>query len=389
MRILFILHSTDMTSGSSKSFMHMLLHMIERGIQPLVITPDKRGWYAYCQEKNIPSIALRFAYRPSVYPDCHTWSEKILFVPRLIGRGMMNMLATVQLLYLVLKNKPNIIHSNVSITNIGYYVARLLRIPHIWHIREYGGFNIQQYYYYPSRQQQLKRYKKTLSYTICITKDIQRFNDLAGWKNSKVIYNGVLPSNELYYNHDKKPYLLYVGRLEQNKGIWQLLLAYKAYYNQCQHPLPLHIAGEGSRDYTAELLKLINNLGINNQIVMLGTQQNVAALYKEAKAVIVPSIHEGFGRVAAEAMFYGCLVAGYNTSGTKEQLDNGMEITKQEIALRYTTQEQLVQHLIDITKTPIEYYEPMIFRAQSVVSYLYSTEQNAEQIFNLYNQILN
>lgn len=77
------------------------------------------------------------------------------------------------------------------------------------------------------------------------------------------------------------------------------------------------------------------------------------------------------------------------TAGTKEQFDNGKELTGEEIALRYTTQEQLVQHLIDVTNNPIDYYEPMILRGQSVVKQLYSSEESAKQIYNFYQTILN
>ena len=92
-------------------------------------------------------------------------------------------------------------------------------------------------------------------------------------------------------------------------------------------------------------------------------------------------------------MFSGCLVVGHDVAGTKEQFDNGVELTGEEIALRYTQQEQLVQHLLDITdaveKTVFkEHYEPMILRAQRVVKQLYTNERNAEQIFQEYQEIL-
>ena len=118
-------------------------------------------------------------------------------------------------------------------------------------------------------------------------------------------------------------------------------------------------------------------------------RKDILSLYKEAKALIVPSLSEGFGFITAEAMFCGCLVIGNDTAGTKEQFDNGLEMTGEEIALRYTKQEELVQHLIDVTNEPIKHYEPMILRAQQVVTQLYSTETHAERVYEFYNYILN
>ena len=62
---------------------------------------------------------------------------------------------------------------------------------------------------------------------------------------------------------------------------------------------------------------------------------------RQAKAIIIPSHNEGFGRCMPEAMFNGCLCIGHDTGGTKEQMDNGTEATGEDIALRYQTEDQL------------------------------------------------
>jgi len=49
-------------------------------------------------------------------------------------------------------------------------------------------------------------------------------------------------------------------------------------------------------------------------------RDDVYAIMSRATALIVPSHFEGFGRITAEAMFNGCLVAGYNSAGTREIL---------------------------------------------------------------------
>ena len=132
---------------------------------------------------------------------------------------------------------------------------------------------------------------------------------------------------------------------------------------------------------------------LSKDLCFLGLRQDVLQLYSDATALIVPSLSEGFGFITAEAMFSGCLVVGHDVAGTKEQFDNGVELTGEEIALRYTQQEQLVQHLLDITDAVEKgvfsaRYEPMILRAQQVVKQLYTSERNAEQIFQEYQEIL-
>ena len=387
MKIIYILPNTVSQGGSNKSFLTMLQGLIQQGIEPLVIVPDKKGIYTLLREQNIPCVSL--SYRNSVYPWSRTLKDKLLFIPRLCGRILVNSLATFQLLHTAKQFQPDIIHTNVSVTNIGFYVAQLLRLPHIWHIREYGGVDWQQFYYYPSKRLHFTRYKRSNSYTICITKDLQRHNKCNGWKNSTVIYNGIQSADSIAYENSKLPYLLYVGRLEAQKGILSLIEAYAEYCKNIQNPLPLHVAGYGLPEFTKTIHQQINQYQLADKIILLGARDNVAALYQKATALIVPSLFEGFGRITAEAMFNGCLVIGYDATGTKEQFDNGKELTGEEIALRYTTQQQLVQHLTRVTQNPTDNYKDMIFRAQKVVSHLYSTEQYSQQILDYYHHILN
>ena len=236
---------------------------------------------------------------------------------------------------------------------------------------------------------QKKRYKRKRSYTIGITKDILRYNNLTTHHNSTVIYDGVLPANATNYRQEKQPYFLFAGRLEKIKGILPLIDAYAEYTQRHPSPIPLYIAGSGTTSYEHLVKEKIKHHGLEKQILLLGMRNDILELYQEAKALIVSSLSEGFGFITAEAMFSGCLVIGHDVAGTKEQFDNGKEMTGEEIALRYTTQEELVQHLINATNYPIEHFEPMILSAQQVVCKLYTAEKNSEHIYNLYTSILN
>ena len=142
-----------------------------------------------------------------------------------------------------------------------------------------------------------------------------------------------------------------------------------------------------------QLQSLISEQRIEKFVRFLGEQKDINDWEQHATAIIVPSISEGFGRVMPEAMYNKTLVIAHNTAGTKEQLDNGLRLTGKEIGLRYTTQEQLVQHLLDVTAavhngTFVKNYDPMIMRAKYAVQQLYTTEQNAQQVCQFYQDIL-
>mgnify|MGYP004714438603 CR=1 FL=1 len=85
---------------------------------------------------------------------------------------------------------------------------------------------------------------------------------------------------------------------------------------------------------------------VKNRVLFLGQckQNKVYELMYNAAVFVVPSRNEGFGFITAEAMFNGTIVIGKNTGGTKEQMDNGKENTKSEIAFRYIN----LQNLTDL-----------------------------------------
>lgn len=392
MKILYILSSTTTTGGASKSFLNMLYGVMQYGIQPIVVCPDKNGLCPILQKKGIQVYQCFFRF--CVYPPFDKVRENcLLFIPRLFGRIIANVIGTLQICRICCREKPDIIHTNVSVINIGYNASRLLHIPHIWHIREYGALDFNYHYYY-YRGQQLRKYRQRNSYTICITKDIQQNNKLEMLNTSRVIYDGVSSEKSLYYTPIKQPYFFFAGRIEQAKGVLCLLQAYVSYCNKSSQALPLYLAGSNnaSSNYMQECQKIVNDNNLQDKVIFLGEIQNVSSYYREAQALIVSSPSEGFGRITSEAMFNGCIVIGNDVAGTKEQFDNGKQITGEEIALRYSTQEQLVQHLLDINDsvrngTFAAKYEPTILRAQEVVKQLYTSEQHAKQVFQFYQDI--
>ena len=90
-----------------------------------------------------------------------------------------------------------------------------------------------------------------------------------------------------------------------------------------------------------------------------------------------------------EAMLNGCLVVGHNTGGTKEQFDNGVELSGKEIGLRYDTEGQLTDHLCKIAGSQQQVFQETIATAADVVSRLYSVEVSVNNVYNYYIEILN
>ncbi len=111
----------------------------------------------------------------------------------------------------------------------------------------------------------------------------------------------------------KKPYVLYVGNAYPYKNL-PLLFEALTKVNQKQS---LNLAVVGARGVFLERLRQqAESSGSLDFINFLGyvVDEDLVALYKEATAFVLPSLSEGFGLTAVEAMGLGCPVLAANAS---------------------------------------------------------------------------
>ena len=380
MKVLYVLSGTDLYGGSTKAFYNLFKEVKLKGVEPLVFCTQKNGIYNILKEEGVSVEASDFRF--TSWPG-YRGGDLLFFVPRLLFRIYLHTVAYYKLLQFAKINKPDIIHSNVSVIDIGYLVARKLHIRHIWHVREYGllDFNI---HVAPSYSIFKKRLNDKINHSICITKGIQIYHGLSDI-NSTVIYDGVMSQKMIRYNPVKGNYFLFVGRLEKTKGADVCIDAFKKLVDEQGTESELRIAGAPIKD---EYLDYLKSQAKGYRISFLGARKDVYDLMYNAKALIVPSKNEGFGFITAEAMFNGCLVIGRNTSGTKEQMDNGLEKTGNEIALRFETEAELVMRMKEVDNLNSAVFREMVMRGLAVASDLYSTEKHAARVASLYKRIV-
>ena len=199
-------------------------------------------------------------------------------------------------------------------------------------------------------------------------------------KNCRVIYNGICSANDLFYDPNKENYFLYVGAVNENKGVTDMITAYVEYCNPANDD-KLVVIGRYNDEYLLQLKKLIADTSAESRVLFLGQTENPYRYMQKAKAMIVPSKCEGFGRITAEAMFNGCLVIGRNTGGTKEQFDNGLALTGKEIGLRFSSTQELVNALQQVDDYSETEKELIIKDAQKTVKTFYTIENNIEQTY--------
>lgn len=114
----------------------------------------------------------------------------------------------------------------------------------------------------------------------------------------------------------KKPFLLYAGASDPRKNLSGLLRAIVLLPPELRKTRVLACVGKMHSSQQEELIRLVDSLGLKNSVVFLGyvPDAELVRLYAMCELFVLPSLHEGFGLPAAEAMACGAPVIGSNTT---------------------------------------------------------------------------
>jgi glycosyltransferase involved in cell wall biosynthesis len=117
----------------------------------------------------------------------------------------------------------------------------------------------------------------------------------------------------------ERGYFLFVGTIEPRKNLERLLRAHAlGAAGRIDWPPLIVVGGEGWG--LDSLSSLVKRIGCDRSTMLLGrvSDRDLAALYANAIAFLMPSIYEGFGLPIVEAMSFGTPVLTSNTSSMPE-----------------------------------------------------------------------
>jgi glycosyltransferase involved in cell wall biosynthesis len=147
-------------------------------------------------------------------------------------------------------------------------------------------------------------------------RDLMRILGVPG-ERIRTIHHG----NSLLLDRGPRPevegeYVLYVGQRIAHKNFSALLRAFaRAPGVAAGHRLVCF----GGTELTADERRSIRELGLEGKVLRLsGPDRLLANLYGYARALIYPSLYEGFGLPLLEAMGFGCPIAASGTSSLPE-----------------------------------------------------------------------
>jgi glycosyltransferase involved in cell wall biosynthesis len=158
---------------------------------------------------------------------------------------------------------------------------------------------------------------------IAISRGLARYlADVEGFdrESFEIVHYGIDPDGEPKPYADPVPRLLCVGRLIPIKGHIVLLRAF-AEARKRLPGLELEIAGRGPLE--PALKALVLELGIQDAVTFLGHVSPIQSAIERAAVVVVPSMGEGFGMVALEAMERARPVIAAEIGGLGELVRDG------------------------------------------------------------------
>ena len=186
--------------------------------------------------------------------------------------------------------------------------------------------------------------------------------------------NFVEPAEKIVTYKERKNQFIYVGRLEEIKGIDVLLRAWSLLEKDAPKLL---LCGKGPLEKWAQTY--INEQRLET-VQMLGYVPNeqVRELISQSKALILPTqVYEGFPMTIAESYACGTPVIGSDLGNTGSLIEHG----KNGLKFKHTSPESLAEAIEKMINTPFELNDEMVHR--------YSREDNYKQLRNIYEACSN
>lgn len=326
MKVLYISNSDD-KYGSSKSLLDMVVKLKSNyNVSPIILTPIYNDINRKCEELHIENYYLRY------YSFMYANSRKLTLntikgLLKAIVYKPLNKITVYRLNRKIDFTKVDLIHSNISVIDVGANISKEYRIPHVWHLREFGqeDFKLKSL-----KHDYIKFMNEHTDIFISISKAVKTTWIRKGIEKNKVkvIYNGINEKKFFSPNSEKKQdaslKIVFSGALTEHKGQHQLIEALNLIPLKIKENIFIDFIGAGDSMYENKLKDKVSEYGLSKNVNFLGYQNNIEELLPNYEVGIVCSKSEGFGRVTVEYMMNGLCVIASDTGANTELIDDGI-----------------------------------------------------------------
>jgi len=279
----------------------------------------------------------------------------------------------------------DIIHSNTSVIDIGAKVANKLKIPHVWHFREFRDNNLS---FIKDEKKSYKYIEQFGGNIIYISKAIENFYKQHIRKiKTKLIYDGVsddfiVKDKEYKENYDNIKFLL-AGTLQKSKGQHLAVEAVGVLKEEGYKNIKLYLAGGDSFKFSEYLNTLIEKYDIEENVEYLGFVDDIKELRRKVDVELLCSESEAFGLVTVEGMMAGNLMIGSNSGATTEIIED----TVTGYLYKCNDIKDLANKMKEVINNS-EIIKEIGIKGQKDAIERFSSKKNALVVLEYYNKIL-
>jgi glycosyltransferase involved in cell wall biosynthesis len=179
----------------------------------------------------------------------------------------------------------------------------------------------------------------------------------------------------------KGEFSLFVGTHEPRKNLRRLLEAYAALPTRMKVKVSLVIVGNSGWG-SVKVEEWVSQLNLKDYVIILGYIEDgeLAALYKQARFLVLPSLYEGFGLPIIEAMSFGTPVLTSNKSSMPEVAGDGA------ILVNPLSVDAITNGLTDLIGDDVLCNK--LAKASLINAQKYSWEKSASDLFQVFKNAI-
>jgi len=321
MRICFISHSSAI-GGAEKALIELIIALKEKGIYCMVILPSHGHLCDEIKKLKIDYFIIKYWW----------WVARSLALWKRIARLILNFFSLFFIAYRLKRYNIDFVCSNTLTISVGMFVARILRISHIYFIHEFGKehhglqFDI-------GEKLSLNFMNKYSVGIICNSNAVaNKFSKYFSKDKLFVVYQSV-SVEPFEYNTETQSKInsesikgrlncIIVGSLQEGKRQEDAILAVSELRRNGLNVF-LEIVGDGDPDYKLYLLNLVRENNLENCVNFRGYVNPPFSVIQKSDVLLMCSKFEAFGRVTVEGMLLGKPVIGEKSGGTLELIKEG------------------------------------------------------------------
>jgi len=316
--LLFLSHSSELY-GAERSLLDLIENLDKDLFNPIAVVPKRGPFQSELGKYGTKVYVVRspaWLYRRRI---------PLSFLGRMADILIFLLPSMIRLMRIINSEEVDIVYSNTIVKFAGALAAFALRKPHVWHIREIlfeeKGFLR---FFLPDRY--LFAVISGLSDVVIANSQATARQFTAGGQPI-VVYNGIDPDRYRLHgdsgrNDREKWTVLVIASLQRIKA-QEVAIRAVGILKEKLPEIELRLVGRGDEAYTHYLKELAEELGVSDRVVFCGYLSDIRAYLGDAKAVLIPSLLESFGRVAIEAMAAGVPVIASDVYALREIVLDG------------------------------------------------------------------